>query len=67
MLGEGVDELLFGEVAELDEVGADAAALILLKPEGLVELGLVDPAVADQQLSQLVGNLGLRPADRFRG
>ena len=69
MLGKRVDELLFRHVAELDQVGADAAALILLQGERLVELGLVDLAGTDQQLSELVGNvrLCLRPAERFRG
>ena len=63
--GEGVDELLLGQVPELDQVGAEPAALVLLERERLVELRLVDLAGADQQLSELVRGVarrGLRAA-----
>src|SRR5205823_6153253 len=68
VLGQRVDELLLGQVPELDEVDAEPPALLFLQDERLVELNLVDLAGPRQELPELVGDLRhcRGPAYRFR-
>jgi hypothetical protein len=53
LLREHLAQLLDGEVLQLDQVGTQPAAIDHLGLEGLVELSLVDEALADQDRTEL--------------
>jgi hypothetical protein len=53
LLREHLAQLLDGQVVQLDQVGAQPAAIDHLGLEGLVELSLVDEALADQDRTEL--------------
>ena len=62
VLRQRLDEVALGHMAELDQIGSEASALLFLESEGFLKLQLRDLSALDQGLAEFRGVGGGRPA-----